>query len=63
MSMMRKEWTQEEVNELEQQIRDKVARKETLTFGEDVVWGVLRNDKPLTVRLVEEIDAMAGFDD
>jgi hypothetical protein len=61
---MRKEWSQAEVDELERQIRDKVARGETLTAGEDTIWGVLRNGKPLTVRLAEEIDFMMGiFDD
>jgi hypothetical protein len=61
--MARKSWTQEEINALEQRIRGKVARNETLTCGEDTVWGVLRNNKPLELRFIEEVDAMMGFDE
>jgi hypothetical protein len=61
--MARKTWTQEEVNALEKRIRDKVQRKEKLTTGEDTVWGVLRNNKPLTTRFIEEVDFMMGFEE
>ena len=61
--MARKIWTEEEVAALEKHIRGKVARKEPLTYGEDTLWGVLKNGKPLTVRMVEDIDHMAGIHD
>lgn len=61
--MARKAWTEAEVKVLEQRIRDKVARKIKLTAGEDVVWGVIRNNKPLEVRFVEETDFLMGFDE
>lgn len=61
--MARKIWTQAEVDELEQRIRDKVRRGETLTAGEDTTWGVLRNGKLLVARFVEEIDHLMGFEE
>lgn len=58
--MARKIWTVEEVSDLEQRIRSKVQQGEPLTAGEDTIWGVLRNDKPLESRFVEEVDFMMG---
>ena len=61
--MARKVWTQEEVDELVRRVCDKVGRKEKLTAGEDVIWGVIcHGKKPLDVRYVEEVDFMMGFD-
>lgn len=59
--MAKKIWTEQEVKELEQCIRDKVQRKVTLTAGEDTLWGVIKNNKPLTVHLVEEVDFMMSL--
>ena len=60
--MARKTWLQEEVNALEQRIRDKVARGDKLTAGEDTVWGVIRSGKPLDARFIEEVDFMMSID-
>ena len=60
--MPRKTWTPQEIDELEQRIRDKVKRKAKLTFGEDVIWGVIRSGRTLNVHFVEEVDFMAGID-
>ena len=59
--MSQNAWTLEKIAELEQHIRDKVKRKKKLSYGEDVVWGAIRNNKPLSVRFIEEIDFMAGI--
>ena len=48
---------------MEKNIRDKVQRKEKLTVGETLAWDELRNDRPLEVRFVEEIDFMLSFDE
>jgi len=61
--MARKQWTQSEIDELETRIRDKIQRKEPLTCGEDTLWGVLKHGKPLTARLVYEVDFYMGIDD
>jgi hypothetical protein len=58
-----KQWTPEEISELEQRIREKVQAKIPLTAGEDVAWGVLMAGKPLEQRFMEEVDSMMGFDE
>jgi hypothetical protein len=60
--MARKKWTQEEINALEQRVRDKIKRKEKLTCGETLIWDELKRNKPLELRFVEEVDFMMGFE-
>ena len=62
IEMARKTWTQEEVTTLEQCIVDKVQRGETLTAGEDTLFGAIKTGKHLSVRLVEDIDHMMGIE-
>lgn len=61
--MARKTWTPEEIQALEQRIRDKVQAGIKLTAGEDTAWGVLRKGRPLDARFVEEVAFMLGFDE
>lgn len=55
-------WTEEAVEALEQRIRDKVQRGEPLTAGEDTLYGAIKAGKPLSVRLVEDIDSMMSIE-
>jgi hypothetical protein len=57
-----REWTDQEILELERLIRDKVERGQELTCGETVAWGRLKNGKELTQRFCEETDSLMGFD-
>lgn len=61
--MAHKEWTEQEVRDLEQRIRGKAARGEPLTAGEDTLWGAIKAGKPISVRLVEDVDDMMSIDE
>ena len=58
-----KTWSQADVDALEQHVRGKMQRKEKLTAGEHVLWGKMRNNQPISIRFVEDVDFMMGFDD
>jgi hypothetical protein len=58
-----KQWTPEEISELEKRIKEKVRDRVPLTAGEDVLWGDIKAGNPLTQRLVQEVDSMMGFDE